>query len=103
MSTENQLRQNLYQFIATHMDQYELSRVDPTAPNGWGDRNIKNLLQHNKQVLSGLDAKQLESLSLLKTFIETNLEIMDKETMIPWKASGFIFNYENRLIVFHER
>ncbi len=106
MSAET-LRTTLYQFIVKRFNQYDLERIDPNPElNGWhnnqGNIQIDELYQHNQEILAKVSLRQLKYLDATRKLIEGNdLRIMDKEMMLPWDASGFIFNYKGKLIIFN--
>ena len=60
------------------------------------------LVRYQTQSLDQMSEGQIASIEILIQMVPT-IDIMDKEGMSPWKSSGFVFNKNGRIVIFHER
>ena len=72
-------------------------------------KNIEELHEHNFQQIDKLNPKMIHKLLMLKSLIQDGVgednkcRNMDKESMVPFRTSGFCFNKKGDLIIFNER
>lgn len=94
----------LLKFIEDHFNLYDLDRAQDHFKERWDFYGLGPFYEHQKTCLLSKTEGELDSLLALKNMIETKLfKMMDKESMTQWTASGFCFNKQKTLILFHER
>ena len=109
--TDEEKREVLFNFIQKTFDEGDLERADGEEQEEWSfseDKDIsvqyKVFLSQQKVFLNRLMGRELDRLLGIVFLIEDNgLCIMDKEDMVGWEASGFCFNKEGKLVIFHPR
>jgi len=100
--SEKNDRQEIYSFIKSRMDKYDFDRG--YASEYIGDNYI-NFLRYNEDQAMNISVEELTFVTFLKNRIQNGyISNMDKNSMIPFQASGFAWNPKNgQLIIFNER
>jgi hypothetical protein len=123
-----EMKSEIKEFIREHFDADDLERardlssncfkaayqveLDDQAKNDSDDmqRKIERLWEENDQIIDDLeyvyqdDERNLVCLHQLMEWIsELNVKNMDKESMVAFRSSGFIFGPKGNLVIFNER
>ncbi len=84
-------KERLYQFIARNFLDYDFERAeDQESEIIEGFNSYAQFLDYQRR---NVDALNVDTLTVLEYVIQLlpNIELMDKEGMIPFKADGLIF------------
>ena len=86
----------LKQFVRDWFDDYDLYRGKKSYHSKeWNFKNIDEFYSFNDKIIDELPME-----NLLKN---KSLNIMDKEYMSSWDASGFCWNRKGEFVIFHEK
>ena len=101
----------IYDFIVSTFGKYDLDRYNDRFRNdeerkqfGFDFGSMANFRAVQKKFVDEANEKMIVKLEALMLLIKTDeVNLMDKESMVPFPASGFCFDTEGKLIVFNER
>lgn len=111
-------RDRLKEFIRENLSEYDIGRghgfeyLDPQGDDNEDDEvgqlggnvtRLERLFQFNDQHIDNLSESEARDLDVLRCSIINGFSTMDKESMVPFDASGFVFSTDGKLIVFNER
>ena len=96
-------KQNLIRFIYERFDKYEFDRSKAYV----GDvtkyfPTYEAFMNFQTQTIDQFSEKDIDAIEYLINLLPM-LQLMDKESMIPWPASGFVFAPDLTIVLFHER
>ena len=97
----DQRKQRIIDFILDHFDGDDFERNQ----NYGSEINFETydeLEAFQRSLVNGFNESSIATTELLIKLIPM-INIMDKEGMIPWESSGFLFNSDHKIVIFHER
>ena len=99
-------KSKLIEWILDRMSEDDFERgIELNGPDeGFiGFHSYEEFESSNKSKVMSLDEEKLKFYEKIRNELIPNTDLMDKETVVPWEASGFCFSWNGRLIIFHER
>lgn len=94
-------KNNLIQYIFSHLSEDEFN--GGSSDDALGFPNYDEFLQAQQNFINGYNEQSIQTLEFLRDSIIPNINVMDKESMIDFNASGFALNDSGRIVVFNER
>lgn len=95
-----ELKDELIEFVKKNFSDYDIEREN--GPEYFGE-DINTIIENNTKIIKNMKDDGLIFLkSLMEEIKKGHLNNMDKECMVPFSTSGFVF-HGGKLIIFNER
>lgn len=98
-----QRKDAIFNFIVSNMDQNEFDRGQNGHQKVMGFKNYDDFISHQQNVVNDLDDTTITLMEWLRDSFIPESVMMDKEYMSTWQSSGFCFDANNKIVIFHER
>lgn len=96
-------KESLLNFIRSRFDEHDFERAQMLGADIVNTfRTYNDFLNFQRSVIDQFTSESIHSAEFLKNMIPM-IQMVDKESMLPWAASGFAFLPGNRVMIFHER
>lgn len=104
MASLIQRKQAIVDFIIKHFTVYDFERSNSlnNGDDGIYFGNYDELIEYQRKALEPMSEGQIASLEMLILMIPT-MNNMDKESMVVFETSGFVFNKNAKIVIFNER
>lgn len=100
--TVTQIRADIKAFIRENMCYYDVERAN--GLDSFGVDSLEELFEFNDAHVDKLSLRDLKRVNVIMKMLQADeIETMDKESMVSFGASGFVYNANGRLIIFNER
>ena len=97
-------KEQLKTFIQAKFHEYDTERYPDYVKDYFGTNDYEKLMEHNRKLIDEMSESDIEDLlTLMKLRKRHKMMNMDKESMVPFDTSGFIFTMNDELVIFNER
>lgn len=101
----NTRKQNMINYLLDNLDEDEFDRgiQEYGDEQALGFDNYQQFVDYQKAAVNQADEYQLQTLEFLRDKIVPRSELVDKESVSGFQASGMVFDYEGNFVFLNER
>lgn len=98
-------KQNMIAYLLASVDQDEFDRgmAEYNTDEVLGFTNYQDFVAYQTAAVNQTDEYALQTLEFLRDKIIPNAELVDKESMAGFEASGMVFNHSGKFVFVNER